>query len=115
VGLWPFPRHVGIYAEGRGFVHNSKAGSVQLTDRNGFAGDRPIRVIWRIANTDMWADQQEEAVQRAISLMGTPYDLLNFNCEHAAYYAVTGTPKSPQLNFALAALAAWGLWKLFKS
>ena len=95
VGL-PFPRHVGIYAGGRGVVHNQKSCCVVLTDMAGFSGGRPVRVISRVVGS--WFEQQ--AVQRALSLVGQRYDLLNFNCEHAAYYAQTGIAKSPQLGFA---------------
>jgi hypothetical protein len=106
LGPVPFPRHVGIYAAGRGFVHNSKAGSVQLTDLATFSGGHPIRAIWRVSGT--WFDQQL-VVQRALNLIGTPYNLLNFNCEHAAYLAQTGTKRSPQLAFAAIALGLFGL------
>jgi hypothetical protein len=102
VGPFPFPRHVGVYAEGRGIVHNSKAGSVQLTDVATFSGGAPIRAIWRVAGTPF---DQEAAVDRAMSLNGKPYNLLNFNCEHVAYYALTGKPRSPQLGLALGVLA----------
>ena len=102
----PFPCHVGVYAAGRGVIHNSKGGFVQLTDAATFSGGKPMRAIWRVGGT--WYDQ-EAAVNRAMSLIGRPYDLLNFNCEHAAYYALTGKPRSPQLGFALAALAFVGL------
>lgn len=109
IGPLPFPRHVGVYAQGRGFVHNAKGGSVQLTDAANFAGGHPIRVIWRVAGT--WAEQ-EQAVQRAINLIGMPYNLLNFNCEHVAYYALTRQARSPQLGFAVLALLVIGLFFL---
>jgi len=101
VGQFPFPRHVGIYASGRGVVHNHKSCCVQLTDMAGFSGGRPIRVISRVLGSSV---EQEQAVQRAMSLIGQRYDLLNFNCEHAAYYAQTGVAKSPQIGFALLCL-----------
>lgn len=106
LGPAPFPRHVGIFAEGRGFIHNCKGGSVQLADRTTFSGGHPIRPIWRVAGTGV---EQEQAVQRALSLIGAPYNLLNFNCEHAAYYAQTGVKRSPQLGMAFAALSLIGL------
>src|SRR5258708_5193992 len=102
----PFPRHVGVYAAGRGIIHNSKGGFVQLTDPATFSGGKPMRAIWRVGG--MWYEQ-EVAVNRAMSLIGQPYNLLNFNCEHAAYYAITGKRRSPQLGLALAALAFVGL------
>jgi len=98
MGQFPFPRHVGIYAGVRGVVHNHKSCCVQLTSLQAFSGGRPIRVTSRVAGS--WFEQ-EQVVQRALSLVGKPYNLLNFNCEHAAYYAQTGEAKSPQLGFAL--------------
>jgi len=97
IGPFPFPRHVGIYADGRGVVHNRKSRCVQLTDMAGFSGRQPIRVISRVLGS--WVEQ-EQVVQRALSLVGQRYNLLNFNCEHAANYAQTGVPRSPQLEFA---------------
>jgi uncharacterized protein YycO len=106
VGQFPFPRHVGIYASGRGVVHNHKSCCVQLTDLQTFSGGKPVRGISRVVGS--WV-QQEQAVQRALSLIGKPYNLLNFNCEHAAYYAQTGVPKSPQLGFAFGMLCLLGV------
>jgi hypothetical protein len=62
-----------------------------------FSGGRPVRVISRVVGSVF---DQEQVVQRALSLVGQRYDLLNFNCEHVAYYAQTGVAKSPQLGFA---------------
>lgn len=53
-----------------------------------------MRLVARVAGG---AFEQEQVVQRALSLIGQPYDLLKFNCEHLAYYAQTGVPRSPQL------------------
>lgn len=102
----PYPRHVGVYASGRGVIHNAKGGFVQLTDMATFSGGRPVRAIRRVAGT--WWDK-EAAVNRAMSLLGQPYDLINFNCEHAAYYALEGKPRSPQLGLAVATLVMVGL------
>ncbi len=44
------------------------------------------------------------ALARVRSKIGTPYNLLNWNCEHLVRYAHDLPPKSPQL-----ALAAMGL------
>jgi hypothetical protein len=58
--------------------------------------------------------RQEQVVRRSLSLLGQQYDLLNFNCEHAAYYAATGIKRSPQLGFAVLALAVFGLVWAFR-
>lgn len=42
--------------------------------------------------------QRRQAVQDAILLKGTEYDLLNFNCEHYASYVQTKIPESKQIN-----------------
>lgn len=99
VGKFPFPRHVGIYANGL-VIHNHKSCCVQVTDLQTFSGGRPIRLLSRVVGS--WVEQQY-VVQRAYSLIEKKYDLLNFNCEHAAYYAQTGMAKSPQLGFAILA------------
>jgi hypothetical protein len=76
----------------------------------GFSGGRPIRVLSRVRGS--WIEQ-EQAVQRAMGLIGQRYDLLTFNCEHAAYYAQTGVARSPQLGFAaLCLLGVFGFFAL---
>ena len=101
INPFSFSRHVGIYAAGRGFVHNDPACCVRLTDETTFTGGRKMRLIGRVTGGPF---QQEQVVQRALSLIGQPYNLLKFNCEHLAYYAQTGVPRSPQLVTGLAAL-----------
>jgi hypothetical protein len=100
INPFSFSRHVGIYAAGRGFVHNDPACCVRLTDEGTFTGGRKMRLLGRVTSGPF---RQEQAVQRALSLVGQPYNLLKFNCEHLAYYAQTGVPRSPQLatGFAL--------------
>ncbi len=70
-----------------------------------FSGGTAVRIISRVKGS--WIDR-EQVLQRALRLLGTPYDLLKFNCQHAAYYTQTGIAKSPQLllAFGLAVLAA---------
>lgn len=107
----PFPCHVGVYAAGRGFIHNQKGNCVVLTNLQTFSGGLPIRVIARVNGG--WF-RREQVVQRALTLMGKRYDLLNFNCEHAAYYAATGVARSPQLGWAVLGLAVFGLVWAFR-
>ena len=101
INPFSFSRHVGIYAAGRGFIHNDPACCVRLTDEATFTGGRKMRLIGRVTGGLF---EQEQVVQRALSLIGQPYDLLKFNCEHLAYYAQTGVARSPQLaaGFAVA-------------
>jgi hypothetical protein len=97
INLFSPTRHVGIYAAGRGFIHNDPACCVRLTDESAFTGGRKMRLIGRVVGGLF---EQEQVVQRALSLVGQPYDLLKFNCEHLAYYAQTGIARSPQLELA---------------
>ncbi len=101
INPFSFSRHVGIYAASRGFVHNDPACCVRLTDEATFTGGRKMRLIGRVGGGLF---EQEQVVQRALSLIGQPYDLLKFNCEHLAYYAQTGVARSPQLVTGLAVL-----------
>lgn len=101
INPFSFSRHVGIYAAGRGFIHNDKGHCVALVDEATFTGGRKMKITSRVAGG--WYEQ-ELVVQRALSLIGQPYDLLKFNCEHLAYYAQTGVPRSPQLATGLAVL-----------
>jgi hypothetical protein len=101
INPFSFSRHVGIYAAGRGFIHNDPACCVRLTDEATFTGGRKMRLIGRVTGGLF---EQEQVVQRALSLIGQPYNLLKFNCEHLAYYAQTGVSRSPQLATGFAVL-----------
>ena len=60
--------------------------------------------------------QRIEAVQRALSKMGEPYDLIDFNCEHYAEYVQNERSTSHQVELAgkiLLVLFAFGLLALF--
>jgi hypothetical protein len=49
--------------------------------------------------------QRIAAVKRALSLLGKPYNLIDFNCEHYAQYVQTGKIESKQVSTVLAVLA----------
>lgn len=110
-----FKTHIGVYVGPRGWngkdvVHNDISCCVRLVGLSDFADNRPVRILYRVNG---WYGQRS-VVQRALTLIGRPYDLINFNCEHAAYYALTGLPQSPQLKaavvfFTLVAAVALGL------
>ena len=99
INPFSFARHVGIYAAGRGFVHNDPACCVRLTDEATFTGGRKMRLLGRVTG-----GLSRNRSQRALSLIGQPYNLLKFNCEHLAYFAQTGVPRSPQLATGFAVL-----------
>lgn len=41
------------------------------------------------------------AIQRALEKVGSPYDLINFNCEHFANYVQSGKATSDQVSWGL--------------
>lgn len=43
--------------------------------------------------------EREAAVRRALSLLGAPYSLIEFNCEHYAEYVQTGRTGSKQVDY----------------
>lgn len=45
------------------------------------------------------------AVKRALGVLGMPYDLVLFNCEHYSSFVQTGKAESQQVNVVIAALA----------
>lgn len=91
--------HYGIYVGpcgpyGEDVVHNDKGGGVQLVGFRIFAAGQPVQVVSRARSWyEGWVIRD-----RALSLVGTRYDLLNFNCEHAANYAEAGVAFSPTLR-----------------
>ena len=45
--------------------------------------------------------ERRVAVERALKLLGKPYSLIDFNCEHFANYVQHGKVESKQINLAL--------------
>ena len=94
-------KHVGVYVGSRWFsfgvgdvVHNRKGGGVELTSLAQFSDGCDV-FIHQKATGDHF--QRQLIAQRAMQLIGTKYDLLTFNCEHAANLAQQGSAKSPQI------------------
>ncbi len=50
--------------------------------------------------------ERRGAVERALKLLGKPYSLINFNCEHFANYVQHGKVESFQVNRGILALFA---------
>lgn len=48
--------------------------------------------------------ERRTAVERALKLLGKPYSLINFNCEHFANYVQHGKVESFQINQGILAL-----------
>ncbi len=104
-----FYRHVGIYVgprtfDGRVVAHNDKNGGVVLSTLAEFSGGQPIQLRKSAGNVNYF--QRQETADRILSLLGQKFDLLTFNCEHAANWAQNGKSESPQLQgvFLLAAI-----------
>lgn len=118
---WPHPgsvvsvpiflgyRHLGIvsdrFSNGKPMIisNSSRAGGTKEETLETFSQGRPVRIDQ--ASDDLRAF---EIVQRARSRLGSPYDLLSWNCEHLVAYARGLTPSSPQILGTLA-FAALGL------
>lgn len=95
-----FYNHVGIYAGARGFdgrcvVHNDKNGGVVFSTLAEFSGGAPVHL--HKAATGNYHERMEIA-DRAFSLIGQKFNLVKFNCEHAATWSQTGKMESPQLE-----------------
>lgn len=60
--------------------------------------EQPVEIISSPAGS---CYEREIVAQRALSLLGKNYDLLNFNCEHLANYAQTGRVASPMVAAAV--------------
>lgn len=104
-------KHVAIYRghqwDGRDFIHNAKNGCVSLATVDEFAAGKQI-FLCEAAPDDYF--QRQAIIERAMSLLGTKYDLINFNCEHFANYAQKGRSESPQLAAGAAVLALLGIF-----
>ena len=101
-GTVPLIKHYGICVgfarDGQTlFVHNVADGVVLVTGE-GFAAGRPITVEQRAQ-----PGQEGLVAQRALALRGRKYDLLVFNCEHAANLAANGMSESKQVQRAVVA------------
>ena len=93
-----------------GVVHNAKGRGVVLSEFDEFAAGATVTLASRTPG-GWWAQQQ--VAQRALALIGQRYDLVNFNCEHAATLAQTGRATSTQVQgVALALLILLGVLAL---
>lgn len=96
-GVWS--RHYGIVAgfDRRGwpyFIHNTYArGYVAEASFEEFTAGRAIRIDKRARS-----GTEHEVVRRARGMLHRKYDFVQFNCEHLATYAATGSPSSEQIQ-----------------
>lgn len=105
-----FTKHHGIYAG----THNGIAwvAECQLN-----IGVRYIQLSeylkWNAANLhriERFSGNRSQIISRINSVIGTPYNLLQFNCEHFAEYIQTGIVRSKQVENAFLLLGAAALF-----
>jgi hypothetical protein len=92
--------HYGIYIGAWGpfeyaVVHNAKGGGVEVCGWYDFADGQTVTIVSRVAGPPM---ARFAVRDRALGLVGLQYDLLAFNCEHAANFAQTGSAVSDTLQ-----------------
>lgn len=75
---------------------NAKFRGVQLVKATDFFRDGKDYQIQKFTGKQ-W--QRDAAVKRALSIVGAPYDLIFFNCEHSAEYTQTGRSFSKQVDW----------------
>jgi len=97
-------QHVGVFIGQHGFnplcvIHNAKADGVIMSSLVEFSEGDEIFIRHKATGNHY---ERMNIAQRALSLLGTKYDLIKFNCEHAAYYAQRGVADSPQIAGAAA-------------
>jgi len=100
-------KHRGVFVgwnlEGSALViHNAKDDRVRRDLFETFAEGLPVSRVSRVARN---LYEQNMIVERAQSLLGKQFDLLNFNCDHLVTYALAGVAISPQLRTFAAGLA----------
>lgn len=81
-------------------IENIKGDAVRVTKANDFFS-RVIKVDRIIKHTGTNWDRKN-LVQRALSKIGVPYNLINYNCEHFVTEVITGKPVSRQVQNAVA-------------
>ncbi len=92
-------RHYGIYVGQIGgyldaVVHNSKTEmKVVLEELSTFADGKEIKIEQHAP-----PDYEQVVVERALQLLGTKYDLIDFNCEHFVNLVQQGERRSDQLR-----------------
>jgi hypothetical protein len=108
--------HPGIFVgdRGRGFnevVHNTpRAGGVVRESFESFADGKEVSFVARAP-----AGCGQLHAERALSVEGTRYNLLTWNCEHFVTWVRAGRPESGQLKTGMAALLLAGVGVLLST
>lgn len=99
-------QHLGVYV-GRDFIgrrwviHNAKHDRVKLDIIEDFSSGLQVTLATRAVGG---ISERKAILERARRLLGRPYDLVAFNCEHFVTYATTGEAFSPQLRCCMAGI-----------
>lgn len=91
-----------MYVGGGYVAHAPKGGTIRLDPLPVFTGEQVPELVSRVPFYD-----QDAAVERALRLIGKPYDVLPANCEHLVNYAQTGVAFSQTVR-AIGTLAFLG-------
>ncbi|MFN0292831.1 lecithin retinol acyltransferase family protein [Pedobacter helvus] len=79
-----------IFAE-----NNVNTGVRLVTDKTFFKNCNSVLAVKKLTGGNV---ERGKAVQRALSLLGKPYELVNFNCEHYSNYVQNERPNSQQVT-----------------
>ncbi|HRN48398.1 lecithin retinol acyltransferase family protein [Agriterribacter sp.] len=94
--------YIGTDANGnRSYIENFAGKGVQLVNEKRLFRDG--HYVTRIEPFVGDIFQRNEAIKRAMQLIGKPYDLVNFNCEHYANTVQHNKSYSKQVNIGLVA------------
>jgi hypothetical protein len=86
-------------------IHNMPVTGVTRAPLNDIIKGKAVSVPW----TPQTPRQAEAAVQRMQSLLGHPYMLVEANCEHPVWWAVTGKWQSEQVSAVAEGLLVFGV------
>lgn len=101
--IWNVVQHHALYLgtdyEGRHWMCENLIGNgVKLTRvEEFFHGVSKVTSIKKFSGTHI---ERVEAVQKALSLLGKPYNVINYNCEHFVNHVLLDQVKSKQVDLA---------------
>jgi len=78
-------------------IHGIKGDVFRVTSLAYFEDGLPYEEFW----IPQSREQASYVIERMESFLGKPWDLFTQNCEHGAFYALTGEATSPQLTRAV--------------
>lgn len=96
--------YIGTDSSGRDLIIENKIGyGIRVVATEDFLSDCiGITKIERFAGSEQ---ERRRSIEKALAMVGLPYDLITYNCEHFANDIQHGIVKSRQVENGLAALA----------